>query len=174
MVETPPVQTTVSALQPSVVDTVNRTITLPDSNTFHVSKGTMEYKMVAFLNDPNSVPGKDIWFDFDDVNFDFDKASLTTESDMQLNNIASILKAYPSVKVKVGGYTDKKGDEQYNMKLSQERADTILNALLGFGVPQEQLQGAEGYGSQFATQPASASDEARRVDRRMALSVREK
>jgi outer membrane protein OmpA-like peptidoglycan-associated protein/uncharacterized membrane protein YeaQ/YmgE (transglycosylase-associated protein family) len=172
----PPPADTVAAIiaRPSVVDTVARTITLPDGVLFHVSKGTMEYKLVEFLNDNNRQAGKDVWFDFDDVNFDIDKAALTAESKMQLDNIAAILKAYPKTKVKVGGYTDKTGNEDHNVKLSQERADTVFSALKEKGVNADQLLAAEGYGSQFATMPAEASTPNRRIDRRMALSVREK
>lgn len=173
VIETPATDTMVVVKQ-SIIDTVNRTVKLPNDSLFHVSHGTMEYKLVQFLNNPDSKAGKDIWFDFDDVNFDLDKATLTAESAVQLDNIAAILKAYSHVKVKVGGYTDKTGKEDHNMQLSQERADTISHALAARGIPAEQLTGAEGYGSQFATQPATASDAARRVDRRMSLSVREK
>ncbi len=158
----------------ATIDTVARTITLPDASTFNVSKGTMEYKLVEFLNDDSRAAGKDVWFDFDDVNFDLDKATLTPNSQVQITNIVAILKAYPQTKVKVGGYTDKTGDEKHNMKLSQERADEVLKALQSGGVPDGQLQGAEGYGSQFAKAAANATDEQRRGDRRMSLSVREK
>jgi outer membrane protein OmpA-like peptidoglycan-associated protein len=158
----------------AVADKTAGTITLPDASKFNVSKGTMEYSLVDFLNDASRPAGKDVWFDFDDVNFDLDKADLTAGSQTQLSNIAAILKAYPNTKVKVGGYTDKTGDEKHNMTLSQQRADAVLKALQDAGVPAAQLLGAEGYGSQFAKAAANASEEERRPDRRMSLSVREK
>jgi len=147
---------------------------LPDGTVLPFSKGMMEYKLLEFLNDGNRQAGRDVWFDFDDVTFDFNSAKITAESETQLTNIAKIFTAYPKMKAKIGGYTDKVGDDATNLKLSQERADAILAELKKLGVSAAQLDGAEGYGSQFAKIPADASDEARRVDRRMSLSVHEK
>ena len=148
--------------------------TLPDGTALPYSKGTMEYKLLEFMADQSRPAGDDVWFDFDDVTFDFNSSTINASSDVQLQNIASIFKAYPNMKAKVGGYTDKVGDDATNLTLSQERADAILAELKKFGVADAQLLGAEGYGSKFATVPADASDEERRVDRRMSLSIRAK
>jgi len=91
----------------------------------------------------------------------------------QLNNIVEILKAYPKVKIKLGGYTDKVGDEAANKKLSGERASAVAAALKEAGVA-TQVTGAEGYGSQFAKYPADAPEQDRLKDRRVSVSVREK
>lgn len=149
-------------------------IQLPDNQMLQASKDGMEDKLVEYIKSSAAPSGNQVWFDFDNVNFDVASAQLTAESNAQLQNIASILKAYPNVKVKVGGYTDNTGDSVANMKLSQTRADAIANALIKFNVPPSQIVGAEGYGSQFAKVPASASDEERAKDRRMSLSVRAK
>ena len=79
----------------------------------------------------------------------------------------------PKAKVKIGGYTDKVGDEARNKKLSGDRASAVASALKVAGVG-GQVTGAEGYGSQFAKFPASAPEEDRVKDRRVSLSVREK
>jgi outer membrane protein OmpA-like peptidoglycan-associated protein len=149
-------------------------LTLPDGSQLPFSKGTMEFKLFEFINDAGKQAGKDVWFDFDDINFDLGSDNISASSNIQLENVARILKAYPRVKVKVGGYTDRSGDSATNMQLSQKRAEAVVSALKRFGVPDAQLVGAEGYGSQFATMPATASEEERRIDRRMAISVREK
>lgn len=157
-----------------VTDTVRKAVILPDGTNLPFSKGSMEFKLVEFLNDPNRSAGKDVWFDFDDVSFDMGSSRITEESGIQLSNIASIFKQYPKLKAKVGGYTDKTGDEALNLKLSQERAEAVHKALVERGVAESQLEGAEGYGSKFATVAAEATDAERRVDRKMALSIREK
>ncbi|WP_276485352.1 OmpA family protein [Paraflavitalea pollutisoli] len=149
-------------------------VALPNGVELDAYKGGIEDRLVAFLNDPASQGGKDVWFDFDNLNFETGSAQLTAASSAQVNNIAAILNAYPTLKIKIGGYTDKTGDEAVNKKLSQDRAETVLNALKATGAKEAQLVGAEGYGSEFAKAPADASDEQRKPDRRIAVQVREK
>lgn len=149
-------------------------VKLPDGVELDAYKGGIEDKLVAFLNDPASRGGKDVWFDFDNLNFETGSAAITPESMRQVNNIAAILKAYPKLKIKIGGYTDKTGDAAANKKLSQGRADAVMNALKAAGANTAQLAGAEGYGSEFAKASADAPDDERRLDRRIAIGVREK
>jgi outer membrane protein OmpA-like peptidoglycan-associated protein len=149
-------------------------VKLPDGVELDAYKGGIEDKLVTFLNDPASKGGKDVWFDFDNLNFQTGSAELTAESNKQVSNIAAILKAYPKLKIKIGGYTDKSGDASINKKLSQERADATLAALKNTGANKDQLVGAEGYGSEFAKAGADAPDAERKLDRRIAIGVREK
>jgi outer membrane protein OmpA-like peptidoglycan-associated protein len=149
-------------------------VKLPDGTELDAYKNGIEDQLVSFLNNPASIPGKDVWFDFDNLNFKTGSADITEDSKIQLQNIAAILKAYPKVKIKIGGYTDKTGDSLTNLKLSQSRADAVEASLKTSGVGALQLVGAEGYGSQYATVSASASDEERKKDRRIAVSVRAK
>jgi len=74
----------------------------------------------------------------------------------------------------VGGYTDKTGDAASNKKLSQDRAKATTDAIKAAGGNAAQLLAPEGYGSQFATVPSDASDDERKKDRRISISVREK
>ncbi len=78
------------------------------------------------------------------------------------------------MKIKIGGYTDKSGDSAANQKLSLERANATLAAIKAAGANPKQLVGAEDYGSMFAKANATAPDEERKKDRRIAVSVREK
>jgi outer membrane protein OmpA-like peptidoglycan-associated protein len=148
-------------------------VKLPDGTELEAAKGGIEDLLVAFLNSSETAAGKDNWFDFNDLNFKFGTSEILPESQKQLDNITAILKAYPKVKVKVGGYTDKVGDEAANKKLSQSRADAVLAALKDKGVG-AQVTSAEGYGSQFAKYPSDAPEADRVKDRRVSLSVREK
>lgn len=81
----------------------------------------------------------------------------------------TILKAYPDAKIKIGGYTDKTGNEDNNKKISQLRADFIKSELTKKADIGKQVISAEGYGSEFAKVPAEASDEERSIDRKMAI-----
>jgi outer membrane protein OmpA-like peptidoglycan-associated protein len=167
-----------------ITDTVTKTnvivitkeplkVKLPNGVELDAYKGGIEDLLVAFLNDPNAKPGNDNWFDFNDLNFKFATAEIIPESRKEVDNIAQILKAYPNAKIKLGGYTDKVGDAAANKKLSQERADAVLSALKEIGVG-AQVEGAEGYGSEFAKYPETAPEEDRLKDRRVSVSVRAK
>lgn len=133
-----------------------------------------EQQLIDFLQDGNYANAtneqlKEQWFTFDNVKFVFGKSDeITQESQGQLQNLATILKAYPDAKIKIGGYTDKKGNDEGNLKLSQVRADFIKAELTKLGVG-SQIVAAEGYGEKFATVDENASDEEREADRKMSI-----
>lgn len=138
-------------------------------------KGGMEDNMITFLksdgyiNAADDAALKDTWYSFDKVNFKMGSATeLEAASAGQMDNLLAILKAYPNAKIKIGGYTDKVGNEASNVKLSGDRANYIKTWLTDKGVG-AQVLGAEGYGSQFATVDAAATDAERSVDRKMAV-----
>jgi outer membrane protein OmpA-like peptidoglycan-associated protein len=136
-------------------------------------KGGIESALVAFLDDKAAAidTAKGNWYDFDNLNFKLGKSDLTDSSMVQIKNIAAILKAYPAVKMKIGGYTDASGNAASNLTLSQSRAEAVMKAIIASGGSAAQLTKAEGYGSKFAKEPATASDEARRKDRRTAVRI---
>jgi outer membrane protein OmpA-like peptidoglycan-associated protein len=86
--------------------------------------------------------------------------------------VAEIMKAYPKVKAKIGGYTDNTGDPDSNLKLSQDRATNVMNELVVLGVVSDRLT-AEGYGGQHPVADNS-TDTGRQQNRRIALRVTEK
>jgi len=138
-------------------------------------KGGMEDQMITFLksgaytNAADDAALKDKWYNFDHVNFKIGSSTeLESGSQGQLENLVAILKAYPDAKIKIGGYTDKTGDEAKNKKLSADRANYIKDWLSKQGVG-TQVIAADGYGSEFATVDASATNEERAVDRKMAV-----
>lgn len=155
---------------------INREVTTLDLNGTQIKgyRNGIEEQLITFLksgkyDSASENDLKDQWYNFDNVNFVFGKTNeLEAGSQEQVNNIAAILKAYPNAKIKIGAYTDKKGDAVYNKKISQERADFIKAQLTNLGVG-NQLVSAEGYGSEFATVPVESSDEQRAVDRRIAV-----
>ena len=152
-------------------------VKLPNGTELDAYKGGIEDKLVAYLNSAAATDSisKRLWFDFDNLNFKTGSAEITEASMKQVQNISAILKAYPRVSIKIGGYTDKTGNEPDNQKLSQQRAEAVVEALKKAGAsPGTQLVGAEGYGSQYARAAADAPDEERRLDRRISINVRTK
>ena len=144
-------------------------VTLPSGKTLQAYKGGIEDQMVNFLKSDeykNSTEAqlKDRWFNFDNLNFEFGNSKLTPESQVQLENLKMILAEFPDAKIKIGAYTDKKGDEAVNLKLSGERAAVVKSSLNS-----AQVLEAEGYGSKFAKVSADATDKERESDRKTAV-----
>jgi outer membrane protein OmpA-like peptidoglycan-associated protein len=80
-----------------------------------------------------------------DVLFDTGKYSLKPNTQISLAKVAGILTAYPGLKVQVEGYTDIVGSDQLNQKLSENRANAVMNFLVTQGVTQANITAA-GYG----------------------------
>lgn len=149
-------------------------VKLPNGVELNAYRNGIEDKLVSFLNDPMRMVDNNVWFDFDKLNFETGSSMITPESMPQIRNIAAIMKAFPNASIKIGGYTDATGNEPANLKLSQSRAEAVVAELKNNGVPDAQLAGAEGYGSKYAKAGANASDEERKMDRRISVSVRKK
>ena len=146
-------------------------LALPGGVNLEFPKGSLEDKMVTFIQSNDTI-SKNLWFDFDRLLFQTGKANLDAESSNQLGNIAAIMKAYPKVKVKIGGYTDNVGNAAANLKLSGERAKTVMAELVKLGTAATRME-AEGYGDQHPV--ASNDTEAGRAqNRRISMSVRAK
>ncbi|MDD3642314.1 MAG: OmpA family protein [Candidatus Krumholzibacteria bacterium] len=79
------------------------------------------------------------------VNFESGSAALTPDSYSTLDQVVKSLTAYPEVKVEIRGYTDSVGEWEYNLGLSQRRADSVKTYLVNSGVPAERIL-AKGYG----------------------------
>jgi OmpA family len=103
--------------------------------------------LIVFLQHPASSVDTETWSDFDQMPFDTGQATLEPASLEQLRNIALILKAYPNVKIRIGGYTDNTGHAASGMKLSQARADNVMAALAALGVDPSRMT-AKGYGDE--------------------------
>jgi OOP family OmpA-OmpF porin len=144
-------------------------IKLPDGTELNIPSLGIENRLLDFIEDRSSPVDKSPWFDFDRLTFDTGKATLQDSSTEELQNIAAILKAYPKVKVKIGGYTDDTGNKEANLKLAQERATNVMHELVQRGVDASRLA-AEGYGEEHAVGDNSTF-EGRQGNRGIALRV---
>ncbi len=87
--------------------------------------------------------------------FDFDSAVVRKESYPVLNYTKEAFDAYPEMKVRIDGYTDSTGPDNYNMKLSERRANAVMNYLVNsVGISADRLT-AVGFGE---TNPAFPND----------------
>jgi OOP family OmpA-OmpF porin len=129
----------------------------------------IESQLITFVEDNSKVVDKTTWFNFDRLLFDTGSANLQASSKEQLVNIAEILKAYPNVKIKIGGYTDNAGNPKSNLKLSTDRAYNVMNELVGLGIDKTRLA-AEGYGQEFPIGDNN-TEEGRQQNRRISVRV---
>jgi outer membrane protein OmpA-like peptidoglycan-associated protein len=82
------------------------------------------------------------------VYYDFDKASLRPQSFEALDSVAAFMQSYPFVQIEVVAHTDNVGSDAYNMTLSQERAEAVVEYLVSKGVEASHLT-ARGMGSKM-------------------------
>ncbi len=81
----------------------------------------------------------------DNIFYDFDKATLRPESTEALDNLIALLNENPNVTIELSAHTDLRGSDQYNERLSQRRAESVVNYLIEHGIAQDRLTPV-GYG----------------------------
>jgi OmpA-OmpF porin, OOP family len=108
-------------------------------------------------------------YKLDHVHFDTDKASLRPDSYTQLKELLEYLQRHEDISIEIGGHTDNAGTDAHNLKLSQDRANTIRTYLLGKGIKAGRIN-AKGYG---ASQPVAdnATNEGRQQNRRTEVRI---
>lgn len=109
-------------------------------------------------------------YTLNNVFFDFGKATLTDDSYKELNRLAVFLKAQKSMVIEIAGYTDNVGTDDANQKLSQARAQAILNYLVQAGVTDAIKMTAKGYGSSDAV-ASNDTPEGRKLNRRTEIHI---
>lgn len=80
------------------------------------------------------------------INFDTDKATLKTDGKEVVAEIGKVLKSNESLKLDINGYTDNVGNADHNLKLSKDRANTVLTTLVQAGIDKSRLN-ANGFGA---------------------------
>ncbi len=107
------------------------------------------------------------------IYFDFDKATLKSASNKELNNLLELLKSNPSMEIEISGHTDSKGSDEYNQVLSQKRAQAVVNWLIAKGISKNRLT-YHGYGE---SRPLASNDdepEGRELNRRTEFKILKK
>jgi photosystem I P700 chlorophyll a apoprotein A2 len=110
-----------------------------------------------------------------DVLFDFDKSDLRPEAGPALQKVVAVLQAYPKAAVLIEGHTDAKGNDQYNQKLSERRADSVRRWLAEHGIAAAMTIRGWGKTRPVApnTKPTGADDpDGRQKNRRVEITVK--
>ncbi len=143
---------------------------LLDGNELEIGVNSVEFKLLNFIEDTGLPIDKATWFSLDRLYFESGSSTLKSASKDQLDRIAAIMKAYPAVKLKIGGYTDNTGSDVVNMALSSERAEATKIELIKKGVAADRLE-SEGYGSQYPVCPANDTPACKAMNRRIDVRV---
>jgi outer membrane protein OmpA-like peptidoglycan-associated protein len=117
---------------------------LPEGTEFQEFNLDIELKKMEV---GNSVVLKNIFFDFN-------KATIRPESANELNRLIKLLKDNPGVKIELGSHTDNMGSDDYNLKLSDSRSQSVVEYLVAKGIAAGRLV-AKGYGE---SKPIGSND----------------
>ncbi len=145
-------------------------INLPGGGTLSVAPGSLNYELAHFLGDSSAQAPKT--FVFDNLNFETAGTQLTPDSLPTVNNLASILKAYPNAQVQLVGYTDNTGAPEANQTLSLNRANAVKGMLTDQGVEASRIT-TQGLGQDRPVAP-NDTEEGRARNRRTELTVANK
>lgn len=137
----------------------------PDPNKVDMSNATMQT-----LQEGKRLILRNIFFDYNE-------ATLRPKSKYELNDLYTFLKENPSVKIVVSGHTDSRGNDSYNLRLSKDRAQAVVDYLVRNGIASNRLA-AVGYGE---TRPIARNENAdgsdnpvgRQLNRRIEISLPE-
>lgn len=106
-----------------------------------------------------------------DVLFDFNQATLKPGAREKLSKLAGILLAYPgSYRIQIEGHTDSVGSQDYNQKLSEDRAEAVHGYLIQAALPADRMVGVRGFGK---IRPVATNDtpEGRQTNRRVEIVI---
>ena len=105
----------------------------------------------------------------DAVTFDFNSASLNPQFRPALDGVATTLADYPQTVVEISGHTDAVGSDAYNQRLSEERAGSVANYLVGKGLVRERFE-IVGMGKRYPV-ASNDTDDGRARNRRVEVRV---
>ena len=106
---------------------------------------------------------------FDNLNFEFGKAEIKKESLPYLDTLAETILKAKNWKLDIEGHTDEKGSDEFNMKLSQSRADSVKKYLVSKGISADLIT-AKGFGETKPLVP-NDSDANREKNRRVEFKI---
>ncbi|MFK5857154.1 MAG: OmpA family protein [Bacteroidota bacterium] len=104
------------------------------------------------------------------IYYDYNKATLRQTSKIELNKLASMIIETPNVIIQINAHTDSRGRKEYNLKLSADRANSVVNYLISKGVDRNRLI-AKGYGERMLLIKNATSEDEHQANRRTTFKV---
>ncbi|MEP1214533.1 MAG: OmpA family protein [Marinobacter sp.] len=104
-----------------------------------------------------------------DVLFDLNRAELKSSGEATVRRLAEFMKEYEERRVRVEGYTDSTGEASYNQGLSERRAESVRDALVGMGISRDRVE-TKGFGEEY---PVATNDTSggRQQNRRVEIVI---
>lgn len=136
-----------------------------------LSFGPLKYKQVRMLKKEGFVLTDEGWTLGlpERLLFDFDKTDIQPAHEQEISRLSRQLQKYDLQKVKIVGHTDNIGATQYNLKLSQERAQSVANIFIAHGLKAQNIQ-IVGRGAEQPLVP-NTTEENRAANRRVAVII---
>ncbi len=103
------------------------------------------------------------------VFFDFDKWTLRPESFFELNRVVKLLTDNPSITIEMSAHTDSRGSDEYNFKLSDNRARSVMEYILSKGISADRIT-SKGYGESVPV-ATNETDDGRQLNRRVEFTI---
>lgn len=124
---------------------------------------------------PVALPPVDVPVVLNNVYYEFDKWNLNSSSYPELDKLVTLLEENPNARIEVSAHTDSKGSDEYNDRLSQRRAESVVNYLISKGIDKSRLE-VKGYGETVPVAPNTNEDgsdnpEGREKNRRTEFKV---
>ncbi len=111
-------------------------------------------------------------FRLENIYYDLDKADIRADAAIELDKLVRILQDNPAIKIELGSHTDSRGSDIYNIRLSQRRAESVINYLMTKGIDPLRLQ-ARGYGETELLIENARTEAEHQVNRRTEFKVLE-
>ena len=121
----------------------------------------------------NYVPGITVRIN---VYYEHDRYRLTPEAETAIDtSLLPLIDLFPNAIIEIGSHTDSTGSDEYNIRLSQRRSESVVRYLVGKGIPEAKLE-ARGYGESIPIAPNSNPDGSdnpagRQLNRRTELKI---
>ncbi len=138
------------------------------SENFDIPNGAADYLVNKTIELKNVAVGSKITLN--NIFFDIGKANLRSESNGELDRLLKLMQDVPSLKIEIGGHTDNTGSASINAKLSQDRADAVVNYLKSKGVAANRME-AKGYGDSKPV-ASNATENGRQMNRRTEFEIK--
>jgi len=106
----------------------------------------------------------------DNIYYDLAKADIRTDAAAELDKLVKILKDNPSIRIELSSHTDSRSSDDYNLTLSQQRAQAAVDYLVSQGIASDRLV-AKGYGETQLIVPNAQTEEEHQTNRRTEFKV---
>jgi OmpA-OmpF porin, OOP family len=140
---------------------------LPGGRKIGVAEGTFNYNIARFLAGKPTNPNRT--FTFENLTFDTNSARITARSQPNVTDLTEVMRAYPSLQIRIEGHTDNIGDAARNRRLSAERATAVKTALVAQGIAAGRI-GTQGFGSAKPAAP-NRTEAGRQKNRRIDVAI---